>query len=61
VQRRLAVPLGPNTMHDLETRDGVTLKLVEPRRGPAVEMTGEAWCGLRPEARPGLFDVTTSI
>lgn len=61
VQRRLAVPLGPNTMHDLETRDGVTLKLVEPRRGPAVEMTGEAWCGLRPEARPGLFDVTTSM
>ncbi len=61
VQRRLAVPLGPNTMHDLETRDGVTLKLVEPRRGPAVEMTGEAWCGLRPEARPGLFDVTTAI
>jgi putative spermidine/putrescine transport system ATP-binding protein len=61
VQRRLAVPLGPNTMHDLETRDGVTLKLVEPRRGPAVEMTGETWCGLRPEARPGLFDVTTSI
>jgi putative spermidine/putrescine transport system ATP-binding protein len=61
VQRRLAVPLGPNTMHDLETRDGITLKLVEPRRGPAVEMTGEAWCGLRPEARPGLFDVTTSM
>jgi putative spermidine/putrescine transport system ATP-binding protein len=60
VQRRLTVPLGPNTMHDLETRDGVTLKLVEPRRGPAVETTGEAWCGLRAEARPGLFDVTTS-
>ncbi len=56
VQRRLAVPLGPNTMHDLETRDGVTLKLVEPRRGPSPETAGEAWCGLRPEARPGLFE-----
>jgi putative spermidine/putrescine transport system ATP-binding protein len=57
VQRRLAVPLGPNTVHDLETHNGVTLKLVEPRRGAPVQMTGEAWCGVRPEARPGLFDV----
>ena len=56
VQRRLAVPLGPNTVHDLETRDGVTLKLVEPRRGDSVETTGEAWCGVLPEARLGLFD-----
>jgi putative spermidine/putrescine transport system ATP-binding protein len=56
VQRRLAVPLGPNMVHDLETRDGVTLKLVEPRRASAADMTGEAWCGLRPDARPGLFD-----
>ena len=56
----LAVPLGPNTMHDLETRGGVTLKLVEPRLGPPGEPTGEAWCGLRPDARPGLFDVATS-
>jgi ABC-type Fe3+/spermidine/putrescine transport system ATPase subunit len=59
VRRRLAVPLGPNTMHDLETHDGATLKLVEPRLGLPVDMTGEAWCGLRPEARPGLFHVAT--
>jgi len=52
------VPLGPNTVHDLETHNGVTLKLVEPRRGAPVQMTGEAWCGVRPEARPGLFDVS---
>ena len=56
VRRRLAVPLGPNTVHDLETRDGVTLKLVEPRRGPSAELAGETWCGLRPEARPALFE-----
>jgi putative spermidine/putrescine transport system ATP-binding protein len=55
VQRRLAVPLGPNVMHDLETRDGVTLKLVEPRLGVPTDTTAEAWCGLRPGARPGLF------
>jgi hypothetical protein len=42
-------------MHDLETRDGVTLKLVEPRLGVRADATGEAWCGLRPGARPGLF------
>ena len=56
VRRRLALPLGPNTMHDMELRDGTTLKLVEPRRGAAVESDGEAWCGVRPEARPSLFD-----
>jgi len=60
VHRRLAVPLGPNTMHDLETGDGVTLKLLEPRLGPSVEPTGDAWCGLRPDARPRLFDAATS-
>jgi putative spermidine/putrescine transport system ATP-binding protein len=59
VQRRLAVPLGPNLIHDLETRDGVTLKLVEPRRASAADTSGEAWCGLRPDARPGLFGVPT--
>jgi putative spermidine/putrescine transport system ATP-binding protein len=60
VHRRLAVPLGPNTIHDLETGDGTTLKLVEPRLGVALEMGGEAWCALRAEARPGLFDRATS-
>src|SRR5881397_2616920 len=61
VQRRLAVPLGPNTVHDLATPQGVTLKLVEPRLGPSVEPTGDAWCGLRPDARPGLFDIATPM
>jgi putative spermidine/putrescine transport system ATP-binding protein len=56
VQRRLAVPLGPNLMHDLETHDGVTLKLVEPRLGVPADATGETWCGVRPGARPGLFE-----
>ena len=47
-------------MHDLQTRDGATLKLVEPRIGVPEEMTAEAWCGLRPEAQPTLFDRATS-
>jgi putative spermidine/putrescine transport system ATP-binding protein len=61
VRRRLALPLGSNTMHDLQTRDGATLKLVEPRIGVPEEMTAEAWCGLRPEAQPTLFDRATSM
>jgi len=61
VQRRLAVPLGPNTVHDLATREGVTLKLVEPRLGAPTEAAGEAWCGLRPDARPGLFPLPTPM
>jgi putative spermidine/putrescine transport system ATP-binding protein len=60
VRRRLAVPLGPNTVHDLEAADGTTLKLVEPRRGIAAEPDAEVWCGLRPEARPGLFIPTST-
>jgi putative spermidine/putrescine transport system ATP-binding protein len=67
VRRRLAVPLGPNTMHDLETLDGSTLKLVEPRAGiaadaigTAVDAAGDTWCALRPAARPGLFPLPTS-
>jgi hypothetical protein len=48
-------------MHDLETHDGSTLKLVEPRLGRPVETTAEAWCGLRPDACPGLFDLATSV
>jgi putative spermidine/putrescine transport system ATP-binding protein len=56
VRRRLALPLGPNMMHDMEMHDGAPLKLVEPRRGAPVETEGETWCGVRAEARPGLFD-----
>jgi len=56
VRRRFALPIGPNTMHDLETRDGATLKIVEQRIGAIVDATGEAWCGLRTEARPSLFE-----
>jgi putative spermidine/putrescine transport system ATP-binding protein len=55
VRRRLAVPIGPNAIHDLETRDGTTLKLVEPRLGALTATGGQAWCALKPEARTALF------
>ena len=56
VRRRLAVPIGSSAVHDLLARDGSTLKLIEPRLGSLVEAAGEAWCGLRPEARPAIFE-----
>ena len=56
VQRRLAVPIGSNAVHELLARDGSTLKLIEPRLGSLPESAGEAWCGLRPEARPAIFE-----
>ena len=46
-------------MHDLETRDGATLKLIEPRHAYGVDAKEEVWCGLRPEAEPGLFDASS--
>ncbi len=55
VRRRFALPIGANTMHDLEMRDGTTLKIVERRPGADVDATAQAWCGLRAEARPCLF------
>lgn len=59
VRRRLALPIGPDTMHDLETRDGATLKLVERRLDAFARAADDAWCGLRSEARPSLFVVPT--
>jgi putative spermidine/putrescine transport system ATP-binding protein len=58
VWRRLTVPMGPSAVHDLQARDGTTLKLVEPRLGAMMDGAGEAWCGLRPEARPAIFAAT---
>jgi putative spermidine/putrescine transport system ATP-binding protein len=57
VRRRLAVPIGPSTVHDLESQDGATLKLVEPRHAGAIDGGGELWCMLRPDASPAVFAV----
>ncbi|MFN0304530.1 MAG: ABC transporter ATP-binding protein [Burkholderiales bacterium] len=55
VRRRFALPIGANTMHDLEMPDGTTLKIIERRLGVVVESTEALWCGLRTEARPSVF------
>ena len=55
VRRRLTLPIGATAIHDLETRDGTTLKLVEQRHGAPDDEAAEAWCALRPHASPSLF------
>jgi putative spermidine/putrescine transport system ATP-binding protein len=55
VRPRLALPIGPNTVWDLEAADGTTLKLAERRAGAPAVLAEQAWCGLRPEARPAIF------
>ncbi|HXG05551.1 MAG TPA: ABC transporter ATP-binding protein [Candidatus Binatia bacterium] len=60
VRHRFTLPLGPNIMRDMETRDGTTVKLVEPRHGMPEEVSRETWCGLRTGARPSLFEQPTS-
>jgi putative spermidine/putrescine transport system ATP-binding protein len=55
----MVVPLGPNSVYDLEMSGGHRLKLVERRSG-AQAVNGRAnFCGLRSDARPALFDVTS--
>ena len=55
VRRRFALPIGANTIHDLEMQDGAALKIVERRLGAVADATEQLWCGLRIEARPSLF------
>jgi putative spermidine/putrescine transport system ATP-binding protein len=61
VRRRLAVPIGANAIHDLETRDGTTLKLAEPRVGTLADTGSHAWCAIMPKARVALFEAAESI
>jgi putative spermidine/putrescine transport system ATP-binding protein len=56
VSHRLSVPVGPSVVRDLVTRDGATLKLIEPRLSGGDELPASLWCGMRPEAQPSLFD-----
>ena len=51
----LSLPIGGMAVHDARTRDGVTLKISQTRRGASPSPTGEVWCGLVPEAQPVLF------
>ncbi|MEI2415170.1 ABC transporter ATP-binding protein [Orrella sp. JC864] len=59
VQVGLSLPLGPTVVHQVTTRDRQALKVIAARHGAVRVPAGQAWCGLRPEARPCLFPATT--
>ncbi len=56
VRLGLVVPLGATAIWDLETEDGTRLKLSDRRVGAPAVNGGAIWCGLRPDARPALFE-----
>ncbi|CAM4305896.1 ABC transporter ATP-binding protein [Bordetella muralis] len=51
----LSLPLGPSVVHQVLTRDQVSMKISAARRGLAHTPQGRAWCGVRPDALPSLF------
>jgi putative spermidine/putrescine transport system ATP-binding protein len=55
----MVVPLGATAIWDLEAADGTRLKLSERRVGAPGVNGGGVWCGLRAEARPALFAMTS--
>jgi putative spermidine/putrescine transport system ATP-binding protein len=59
IQPGLSLPLGSQIIHEARTRDGVALKIVEPRRA-APAATSRSFCALAPDARPSLFLRSTS-
>jgi len=54
VEVGLSLPIGGTIVHDARTRDGVTLKITEARRGD-VASGASVWCGPVAHARPVLF------
>jgi putative spermidine/putrescine transport system ATP-binding protein len=55
----MVVPLGATAIWDLAAADGTRLKLAQ-RRVEAHAVNGAStWCGLRAEARPALFEITS--
>jgi len=55
----MVVPLGATAIWDLAAADGTRLKLAERRVEASALNGGGIWCGLRPEARPAVFDMTS--
>lgn len=55
---KLAVPLGPQTVHELQIANGQRVKLIEPRAGSPRQPSGEVWLGLRSDAEASVFPVT---
>jgi putative spermidine/putrescine transport system ATP-binding protein len=58
IEAGLSLPLGAQLVHEARTRDGVALKIVEPRLH-VVASGPRAFCALAPDARPTLFPRST--
>jgi putative spermidine/putrescine transport system ATP-binding protein len=58
IEPGLSLPLGAQLVHEARTADGVSLKIVEPRR-PAASAGPRLYCGLAADARPSLFPRST--
>jgi putative spermidine/putrescine transport system ATP-binding protein len=55
----IVVPLGATAIWDLAAADGTRLKLAERRAEASALNGGGIWCGLRAEARPAVFEMTS--
>jgi putative spermidine/putrescine transport system ATP-binding protein len=55
----MVVPLGATAIWDLAAADGTRLKLAERRAEASALNGGGIWCGLRAEARPTVFEMTS--
>ena len=49
------MPMGSQTIHELEHHGGHTIKVVEPRVGAPRQPGHTAWLGVRPDAVPSVF------
>lgn len=58
VSHRLTVPLGPQTIHEMQTDDGRLIKIIEPRTGAPRQPGAEMWLELRADAEVSAFPLT---
>jgi putative spermidine/putrescine transport system ATP-binding protein len=54
-RHRLAMPMGSQTIHELEREGGNTIKVVEPRIGAPRQPGRTVWLGVRADAIPSIF------
>jgi putative spermidine/putrescine transport system ATP-binding protein len=55
VSHRLTVPLGPQTIHEMQTVDGRPIKIIEPRTGVPRQPGAQMWLGLRAGSEASAF------
>jgi putative spermidine/putrescine transport system ATP-binding protein len=59
-RHRMALPMGSQTIHELEHGSGNTIKVVEQRTGVPRQPGHKVWLGVRPDATPSVFPATSS-